>query len=187
MRKGNPFVDVVSQIVSHGLQEGIVHLYTEDDRFSGNSILLKGRAVVNFGSCSYLGLEFDDRLKGAAKDAIDRYGTQFSESRAYVSLKLYKELEQLLEKIFDACCVVTPTTTLGHISAIPVLVNDEDAVIIDQQVHNSVQTAVTLLKPRGIHVEIVRHNRMGLLEERINELRARYPKIWYMADGIYSM
>lgn len=187
MRKGNSFVDTVNQIVTYGVEQGILHLFTEDERFIGNKISLKGKPVVNFGSCSYLGLEFDPRLKQAAKEAIDKYGTQFSESRAYVSLGLYRELESLMEQIFEAYCVVTPTTTLGHISAIPVLVSDEDAVIIDQQVHNSVQTAVNLLRPRGIQVEILRHNRMDILEERIDALQAKYPKIWYLADGIYSM
>lgn len=187
MRKGNSFVDTVNQIVTQGVQEGILHLYTEDDRFLSNTIILQGKSVVNFGSCSYLGLEFDPRLKQAAQEAIECYGTQFSESRAYVSLKPYQELEALLEEMFDAYCVITPTTTLGHISAIPVLVNDEDAVITDQQVHNSVQTAAALLKPRGIHTEVVRHSRLDLLEERIGVLQAKHAKIWYLADGIYSM
>jgi 7-keto-8-aminopelargonate synthetase-like enzyme len=187
MRKGNAFVDTVNQIVTYGVEQGILHLYTGDESFTGNRITLKGKAVVNFGSCSYLGLEFDPRLKRAAQEAIECYGTQFSESRAYVSLTLYRELEELLEKIFEAYPVITPTTTLGHIAAIPVLVGDEDAVITDQQVHNSVQTAVNLLKPRGIHVEILRHSRLDLLEERITDLQAKHAKVWYMADGIYSM
>lgn len=187
MRKGNSFYDTVDQVVSHGVHQGMLHLYQEDESLSGNKIVLQGKRLINFGSCSYLGLEFDSRLKEAAKDAIDRYGTQFSESRAYVSLNLYKELEGLLEQIFDVQPVVTPTTTLGHVAAIPVLVNDEDAVIVDHQAHNSIQTAVALLKPRGITVEIIRHSRMDILEEKILHLRNKHPKIWYMADGIYSM
>jgi predicted N-acyltransferase len=39
----------------------------------------------------------------------------------------------------------------------------------------------------GTTVEMVRHNRMDLLEERIEELRKTHRKVWYMADGIYSM
>src|SRR6185312_3354095 len=143
--------------------------------------------VLNFGSCSYLGLEFDSRIKAGATEAIEKYGTQFSESRAYASLGLYKELENLLEKVFEAYCVITPTTTLGHIANIPVLIDDTDAIIMDQQVHNSVQTAVQIVKARGVHTELVRHNRMDLLETRIKELRSKHKKIWYMADGIYSM
>jgi 7-keto-8-aminopelargonate synthetase-like enzyme len=187
MSKTSDFFETVDQIVSDGVQKGILHLYTEDDRLSGNSILLKGKPVINFGSCSYLGLEFDDRLKNAAKCAVDNYGTQFSESRAYVSVRQYGELEQLLTQLFDAHCVVMPTTTLGHIANIPVLIGDNDAVIVDHQVHNSVQMAIQMLKARGVHIELLRHNRMDLLEERVRNLRVKYRKIWYMADGIYSM
>src|SRR5665647_754651 len=187
MGKNNSFYDTVDQIVTYGIEKGILHLYTADQPFDGTSIVLNEKSVLNFGSCSYLGLEFDPRIIAAAKKAIDKYGTQFSESRAYVSLGLYKELEYLLEKIFDAYCVITPTTTLGHIANIPVLVEDSDAVIMDQQVHNSVQTAVQIVKARGVHIELVRHNRMDLLETRIKELRSKHKKIWYMADGIYSM
>jgi 7-keto-8-aminopelargonate synthetase-like enzyme len=188
MKKTNSFYDTVDQIVTDGVNKGILHLYNEDTLLTGNTIRLKNNDVVNFGSCSYLGLEFDSRLKDAAKEAVDNYGTQFSESRAYVSVGLYKELENLLEQIFEKPCVVTPTTTLGHIATIPVVVNDDDAVIIDHQVHNSVQIAVGLLKARGVYTELLRHNRMDLLEERVKALKlSGYKKIWYMADGIYSM
>jgi 7-keto-8-aminopelargonate synthetase-like enzyme len=187
MRKNSHFYDTIDQVVSYGVTKGILHLHNEDDFLKGNTILLKGKQVVNFGSCSYLGLEFDPRLKEGAKNAIDKYGTQFSESRAYVSLKLYEELENLFHQIFEQSCIVTPTTSLGHIANLPVLVSDSDAVIMDHQVHNSVQTAVNLLKARGIHAELLRHNRMDLLENRIKLLRGKHKKIWYMADGIYSM
>jgi len=187
MKSGNVINDTIDQIITDGVKRGILHLYTEDDTLYGNHIRLKGKEVVNFGSCSYLGLEFDPRLKEASKAAIDNYGTQFSESRAYVSIKLYRELEELFYQVFDAPCVITPTTTLGHLSNIPVLISSGDAVITDQQVHNSVNTAVKLLTADRIHIEVLRHNRMDLLEDRIKALRSKHEKIWYLADGIYSM
>jgi 7-keto-8-aminopelargonate synthetase-like enzyme len=187
MSKTQSFYETIDQVVTYGIEKRILHLYTSDVPFNGTQIEINGRKVLNFGSCSYLGLEFDKRLKEGAKNAIDKYGTQFSESRAYVSLGIYRKLEQLLEEIFDASCVVVPTTTLGHIASIPVVVEDDHAVILDQQVHNSVQTAVQLVKARGVHIELVRHNRMDLLEERIKELSNKFSKVWYMADGIYSM
>lgn len=180
-------MDSVHQIVNNGVKKGILHLYTEDKKLTGNKITIKQQEVVNFGSCSYLGLEFDERLKRSAIEAIENYGTQFSESRAYVSTCHYEELEALLNQIFEAHCVVTPTTTLGHFSTIPVLVNAGDAIILDHQVHNSVQMAVNMVKSKGVHVEMIRHNRMDLLEEKIIELRKKHKTIWYMADGIYSM
>lgn len=183
------FVDAVDNIMNYGRKGKVGFLSVEVNTSSEekNLINIDNKPVINFGSCSYLGMEFDERLKEGAIQAIKTSGTQFSSSRAYVSINLYEEFEQLLNQIFDAHCIVTPTTTLGHISAIPILVNDEDAVIMDHQVHNSVKTAVTLLKARGITVEVIRHNNMEMLEASIKRLSNQNKNIWYMADGIYSM
>lgn len=48
---------------------------------------------------------------------------------------------------------------------------------MDQQVHRSVQNAVMVAKANGTHVEIVRYNRMDLLEDKILELSKTYQKI----------
>ena len=187
MSKHSHLLETVNEISSAAAELGIAHQTTEDQQLDGRLIHVKGRELINFSSCSYLGLELDERLKDGAIDAIRRYGTQFSSSRAYMSVTLYKEAETLLSEIFEKPVVLAPTVTLGHISNIPVLVDDNDIVITDAQVHESVATAVQLLKARHIPVEMVRHSNMEALEERIQELSAKYNKIWYMADGVYSM
>jgi 7-keto-8-aminopelargonate synthetase-like enzyme len=185
--KTNPVMDTVDQIITYAKKREIIHLSTQNQHLSDTKLLLKGKEVVSFSSCSYLGLEFSEKLTTAAKKGIDDFGTQFSSSRAYLSLGYYEELEQKLGFLFEAHVVVTPTTTLGHIASIPVLVSQSDAVIVDHQAHSSVQTAVNLVKAKNTHVELLRHNRMDLLEERILKLKGSHEKIWYMADGIYSM
>jgi len=50
-----------------------------------------------------------------------------------------------------------------------------------------VQTAVKMLKLRNIHIEKVRHSRMDMLEDKIKTLGQKFRKVWYLADGIYSM
>lgn len=187
MKKVNSSLETVDQIITDGVSRGILHLTNEDKKLNGNKMHVKGREVINFGSCSYLGLEFDARLIQSSQNAVANFGTQFSESRAYVSLSLYREIESRFENIFGSPVIVTPTTTLGHIACIPVVVGENDCIILDHQVHSSVQNAVNLCKAKGIHVELLRHNRMDILEERIKELKNKYDKIWYMADGIYSM
>ena len=187
MSNARSAIDTIDQMISYGVENGILHLYDEAEAVLENNLQLKGRRVLNFGSCSYLGLEFDDRLKQGAQDAVARFGTQFSASRAYLSIGLYKELEALFGKLFEQPCVIAPTTSLAHIANLPVLVGDGDAVILDHQVHQSVQTAAQLLKAKGIHLELLRHNRMDLLEVRIQALQLTHQKIWYLADGIYSM
>src|ERR1035437_3293590 len=112
MNKQNAFVETIFEVATDAVNKGIAHLYTEDNKLSGNKIHLKGKEVANFGSCSYLGLEFDQRLINGAKDAIEKYGTQFSESRAYVSVKHYQILEELLMQLFNSPIQIAPTTTL---------------------------------------------------------------------------
>ncbi len=175
------------QTFSYAIAAGIIHRYAEDDHLQGRTITLDDKEMVNFGSCSYLGLEQDERLKAGAMDAIRRYGVQFSSSRAYLSIKLYKDLEEELEKIFQGSVMISPSVTMGHLSAIPVLVEDEDAVILDHQVHASVQMTIQLLRARSIRVEQIRHNRMDMLESRIKKLQKDHKRIWFFADSVYSM
>jgi 7-keto-8-aminopelargonate synthetase-like enzyme len=180
-------LNMISDVAAITTKLGIVHNNTEDFTLDGRHIKISGKDLLYFGSCGYLGLEFDQRLKDGAIDAINRYGTQFSSSRAYVSSVFYKESEELLSKMFNKPIILLQSLTLAHMSNIPILVGDNDAVILDAQVHDSVQTAVQLLKTRDIHVELVRHNRLDLLENRIKILKDTYDKVWYMADGVYSM
>lgn len=170
-----------------GISQGLVQRTTEDTFFNGRSIGLNGKQVLNFALCSYLGLELDSRLKQGTIDAVNNYGTQFALSRTYLSATPYAELESLLDKLFEAHVLVTPTTTLGHISALPVLIQKNDVVIIDQMAHNSLQTAAKLLQVDGIPVEVILHNNLELLEQRIIALGKQYRHIWYLADGVYSM
>lgn len=171
----------------HAQSLGILQGHYSDSELNGRTIHLNGRELLHFANCSYLGLELDHRLKDAAKEAINRHGIQFSSSRTYLESPLYGELEEKLSKIYGKPTLISATTSLGHISWIPVAVAKEDAVILDHQVHRSVQNATLMVKATGTHVELVRHNRMDLLEERIIELSKKYTKVWYMADGVYSM
>jgi 7-keto-8-aminopelargonate synthetase-like enzyme len=180
--------DIVNQVATIAARLGIVHTTSEDEEVDGRHITIKGTKLLYFGSCGYLGMEFDQRLKQGAISAIEKYGTQFSSSRAYVSSSYYQEAESLLSKMFfNKPVLLLQSLSVGHISNIPILVGNDDAVIMDSQVHDSVQTAVQFLKNRDVHVEIVRHGRLDILEDRIKELKDTYKKIWFMTDGVFSM
>jgi 7-keto-8-aminopelargonate synthetase-like enzyme len=180
-------IETISGIADYAKSKNIAHLHTEGTTIENNIIQINGRYLVNFASCSYLGLEFHEEMKRAAIEAVTNFGTQFSSSRAYLSLGIYSELTSNLNKIFGGHTVVTPTTTLGHISAIPVITTSKDLIILDHQVHNSVQMAVQMCKAKGTDIKIIRHNNMAALETILIEDRNKYDRIWYMADGIYSM
>jgi 7-keto-8-aminopelargonate synthetase-like enzyme len=185
--KHEQILEITNQNVITSKELGIVHLSDENELLDGRHIRIRGRETINFGTCGYMGLEMDDRLKQGVIEAVQKYGTAFASTRVYVNVKLYNEMEELLRKMFNQPVLLLANVTLSHVSNIPLLVQDDDVVILDTQVHDSVQTAVQLLKARNIKIEVIRHNRMDHLEEKINELKGTYKKIWYMADGVYSM
>jgi 7-keto-8-aminopelargonate synthetase-like enzyme len=115
-------------ILDEGLTEaanrGLLMQTAEDAELDGREITLAGRRALSFGSCSYLGLEMDPRMREAVCDAVMRYGTQFSSSRAYLSAPLYAEVEELLGDAFGGHVLVAPSTTLGHLATLPVIVGE---------------------------------------------------------------
>ena len=184
----NQQVEFVNDLAYSLKERGIIHLTTDGEPMPDRRILhIGGKELLNFSSCNYVGLEADPRLKEAAIRAIEKYGVQFYTVRAYVSLQPYEELESLLDQMFGMPTVVMPTTMLSHLCCLPVLIGRDDAVIIDHQVHTSVQMTTKILHSNGTHVEMIRHDRMDYLENRIQKLKIKHKKIWYLADGVYSM
>ncbi len=180
-------LNLLDTILSDAINRGLLHCDAEDSRIDGHRVRVNGKDMLHFGSCSYLGLELDPRMKQSAIEATIRYGTQFSSSRAYISAPPYGLLEELLEGIFEAPVIVTPSTTMAHLSALPILVQDGDLMVLDHQVHHSVQMASQSLSLHGAKVELLRHGRLDELEEILCERRSDHGRIWYAIDGIYSM
>jgi 7-keto-8-aminopelargonate synthetase-like enzyme len=178
---------LLDDMLTGAASRGLLMRTPADEALDGRTVKLDGRTLLHFGSCSYLGLELDPRLQDAACAAALRYGTQFSSSRTYLQAPLYIELEERLSEMFGGYALMAPSTTLGHLAALPVLVESTDAVIVDQQVHHSVQTAVNLVRPKGTPVEMIRHSDLAQLEEAIERLRRGHRRVWYLFDGIYSM
>ena len=130
--KSNKFSNTIDECLTNGVKNGIFQVSLEDQVLNGREVTINGKKVVNFGSCSYLGLETDERLKHGAIDATLRYGTQYSSSRLFSACNLYEEIESLFYKIFNNNhAILAATTTLAHLGALPILVQDDDLIILD--------------------------------------------------------
>ena len=173
----------VYRVVGESQAQGLI--FNRSASGNGPSCVVDDRVLRNFGSCSYMGLERHPALLAGAAAALESYGSQFSFSRAYLDSPLYQGLEEALDQITGRPTLVAPSTTLAHLAALPVLVSDDDVVLIDQFAHASLHMATDLLK--GTIVERIRHNRMDLLEERIIAYSKPGRRIWYLCDGVYSM
>jgi len=106
-------LNAVDEVVSDGVRRGLLHNVVEDASLDGRHVTIDGRRMVNFGSCSYLGLEMHPALKAGVHDAVDRFGTQFSSSRVYAAAPLYREVEETLSELFGRGVIVTPSTSMG--------------------------------------------------------------------------
>ncbi len=187
--KNKPALDYTRMLnfFSHSTNLGIIQLQSDYDTYNGRNLGINGKKAIHFANCSYIGLDVCESLKLGAIDATTRYGTLFSSSRLCVGLDLNEQLEGYLNQITSNHTLVTQSTTLGSISAIPIIVSPNDLIVLDHQVHTSVQNAVKLAESQGTAVGMVRHNNLTALEDIIQKNKNKYHKIWYMADGVYSM
>ncbi|MEY8647418.1 aminotransferase class I/II-fold pyridoxal phosphate-dependent enzyme [Klebsiella pasteurii] len=81
-----------------------------------------GRKMVEFVSCSYLGLETHTALKKAVIDAIERFGVQVSVARTRVKVDLFPQLEARLNQIMHGAHTLTfNAVTPCHIAVLPLL------------------------------------------------------------------
>ncbi len=181
------FLSTVDRIHGEAWDRGLFFQVADDAPIRDRRIGMSGRPVVSFSSCSYLGLELHPALIAGVHDAVQRYGTQFSSSRGYVSAPPYAELESLLEQLFGGHVLVTSTTTLGHQSTLPVLLSERDAIVMDHQVHHSVQVAARLAQAGGARVSIVKHGHLERAIDEVARLARSCDRVWFAVDGVFSM
>jgi 7-keto-8-aminopelargonate synthetase-like enzyme len=151
----------------------------------GAEWVVDGRALRNFGSCSYMGLERHPALLHAAERALYTYGSNFSISRAYLECALYRAFEDALDRMTDRHVMVAPSTTMAHLATLPVLAGDRDLVVIDQFAHASMYMATEMIS--DVPIEVLRHSRLDLLEKVLVDAGEKYDRVWYLCDGVYSM
>ncbi|GIZ09172.1 hypothetical protein FUMI01_18990 [Flavobacterium sp. UMI-01] len=165
-----------------------MHLNSQEQSFNGQKFTIKGRELINFGTCGYLGLEVHPDLIASSMELTKKFGTQLSMSRAYIRPRYIQELEELMSELFDGHQVICYTSTSNaHISVIATIIKPDDLIVLDQQVHFSVQFPCKNTKLQGTEVKMVKHSNYEMLDEIIRENYNKYNRIWYMADGVYSM
>jgi len=182
------YLDIVDTVWTSAKEKGIMHINSEEKNFDGKNFKIKGKELLNFGTCGYLALEKHPDLISNSIELTKKFGTQLSMSRAYIRPTYIQELEELMSQIFDGNKVICYTSTSNaHISVISTIIKPDDLIILDQQVHFSVQFPCKNMKLQGTEVKMIRHSNFEMLEEMIKENYNKYNRIWYMADGVYSM
>ena len=151
--------------------------------YDGRTVRIDGKRLLNFGSSSFLGLELRPELAQGARDAMCAYGTASPFSRYDLETPLHAELEERLAQMTGAAGVlVTTSTELAHLGALPALVVPGDAVLLDRQARKSLQAAVSIL--RGVPIDPTRVRRLERLDAQLQDLCARYDRVWLVCDSM---
>ncbi|MCO6466021.1 MAG: pyridoxal phosphate-dependent aminotransferase family protein [Bradyrhizobiaceae bacterium] len=167
---------------------GLYPYFRPVEENEGPVVRLEGRDVIMAGSNNYLGLTADPRVKQAAKDAIDRYGTGCSGSRYLTgTINLHVELEKRLAAFLgyeDVLLFSTGyQTALGTISA---LVQKGDYVVSDKENHACIIGGALLAKGGFGHFVRYQHNDMADLERVLQKIPQDACAL-IVTDGVFSV
>jgi 8-amino-7-oxononanoate synthase len=138
-----------------------------------------------FGSNSYLGLTNHPRIKKAAIDAIEKYGTGCAGSRFLNgTLDIHIELEERLAAFVNKqAALVFSTGFQSNLGALSCITGRNDYLILDEYDHASIIDGTRLGFSRVIKYG---HNNMQDLQRKLNVLPEEAIKV-IVVDGIFSM
>ena len=158
-----------------------------DEVGPGREMIVGGRRVVNFGSDSFLGLDRNPQVQAAVRRGLRRWGTHNGASRAFASVRSNVDAEEkLAEWLGIESVLIYPSVMLANLSAIPGLVGRQDAVVLDEHAHASMQEAAKIARANGAKVATFAHSDPLALEQTLEGLRP-YRCALVCIDGVYSM
>ena len=153
---------------------------------AGPVVEMEGRETIMLGSNNYLGLTGDERVKQAARDALETYGTGVTGSRLLNgTTPLHVELErELAEWMGTEEAIVYTTGYQSNVGCIGTILEPGDTVICDSGDHASILDGCRL---SGAKLRPFRHNRMDKLEKMLQRAGEDGGGVLVVVDGVFSM
>ena len=172
-------------IVKQLIASGIYPYFKELESEQAPEITIKGKKFIMFGSNNYLGLANDPRMKKAAIDAVNKFGTGVAGSRFLNgNTVLHTELETKLAKFKGReAALIYATGYQMNLGVVSALVGKGDFAIVDKLNHASILDGCRLS-----HGELRRfkHNNPEDLERVLKEIGPNHGKL-VIVDGVFSM
>jgi 8-amino-7-oxononanoate synthase len=153
---------------------------------AGPVVEMEGRERVMLGSNNYLGLTRDARVKRAAADALERFGTALTGSRLLNgSIPLHTELEREIALwMGTGDALVFTTGYQANVGCLGTLLEPGDTVICDTGDHASILDGVAMSRAR---VRPFRHGRLDKLETMLERAASDVGGVLVVVDGVFSM
>ncbi|UNZ20716.1 type I polyketide synthase [Streptomyces sp. 891-h] len=173
--------DRLRQTVAHGENPyGRTH-----EGFNSGIVTVGGRKAVNFAAFNYLALSHHPRVRQAAKEAIDTYGTSSSATPLlFGETPLHHELDAEVASFLGTEGAIvfsgghaTNVATVGH------LFGPEDLIVHDEWSHDSTVRGCIL---SGAQRRPFPHNDWEALDRILAAGRSRYRRALVVIEGAYS-
>lgn len=176
--------DPILQQARAGREQGYYPYFKPLSETEGTDVVVDGHRLVMIGSNNYLGLTTHPKVREAAINAIQKYGTSCTGSRFLNgTLELHKELERRLAKFLGKeSAIIFGTGYQSNLGAITALMGRGDVAICDKEVHACIIDAVRMA---GCEMKRFRHNDMEDLERVLKETAGSARMV--LVDGVYSM
>jgi 8-amino-7-oxononanoate synthase len=151
----------------------------------GSEATYQGHRLIMCGSNNYLGLTTHPKVRQAALEAIERFGTSCTGSRFLNgTLEMHEELERkLAEWVGKEATLVFSTGMQVNLGTISAIVGRGDHVVLDKDDHASIVDGAML---SWGEIKRFRHNDMDDLERVLSKLPDDKGSM-VVVDGLYSM
>ncbi|MBC8184161.1 aminotransferase class I/II-fold pyridoxal phosphate-dependent enzyme [candidate division KSB1 bacterium] len=153
---------------------------------AGSTVMIDGREFIMIGSNNYLGLTQDPRIKEAAIDALDTFGSGCTGSRFLNgTLTLHEELEEkLADFVHKEACLVFSTGFQVNQGTISSVVGKDDLIFGDRGNHASIVDGCRLAFGKTYKYK---HNDMEDLERLLQTHNNNSCGKLIVSDGVFSM
>jgi 8-amino-7-oxononanoate synthase len=168
---------------------GLFPYFIPIEHAEGTEVFIQGKKFLMIGSNNYLGLTQHPKVKEAAIEAIKKFGTSCTGSRFLNgTLDLHLELEERLAKFVGMeAALVFSTGFQVNLGTIPAIMDKDDIIVTDKEVHASIIDGVRMAKAvKNVHTRRYRHNDPADLENVLKALPPEPAKL-VIVDGVFSM
>src|SRR3954471_17942410 len=153
---------------------------------AGPVVEMEGAERIMLGSNNYLGLTADPRVREAARDALDKYGTGLTGSRLLNgTLDLHLDLErELAEWMGTEEAIVFSTGHQANIGTLGTILAPGDTVIVDSADPASILDGCLISRAK---LRPFKHNRLDRLEKMLQRANDDGGGVLVVVDGVFSM
>ncbi len=169
------------------IQAGLFPYFREIQESEGPVVQIEGKKVIMAGSNNYLGLTTHPKVREAAIQAINKYGTSCSGSRFLTgTIDLHNQLEEELSGFLgkEAALVFSTGFQAGQ-GVISTLVGRGEYILADKDNHASLVAGHLISKSTGSHIIRYNHLNNDHLETHLRQLPADAGKL-IISDGVFS-